>query len=368
MHAVKRPQRVLITIDAVGGVWRYGVDLAGELGAAGIACRLAICGPRPDAAQEAECRSLRNVSLVWTGLPLDWMAADAAAVADVAGALVAMAQDWGADLLHLNNPSQAAGLPESMPVVVTSHSCLATWWSAVKGSDLPHDWRWQQELTARGMRRARVVMVPTASHGKAVTAAYGVLDHMRIVANATSSPQNAGAVKAPFVFAAGRWWDEGKNVATVDAVAALVRWPLHLAGALSRANLSTVALQHAEALGLLTQQATRAEMSRAAIFFSPALYEPFGLGVLEAAARGCALVLADIPSFRELWSGAALFVSPRNAAGFASAINRLMGFPAERQIFGKRAARRARDFTLARQAEQVQQVYASALAAEVLAA
>ena len=38
-------------------------------------------------------------------------------------------------------------------------------------------------------------------------------------------------------------------------------------------------------------------MSRAAIFFSPALYEPFGLGVLEAAARGCALVLADIPSF-----------------------------------------------------------------------
>jgi hypothetical protein len=123
MHTVKQPQRVLITIDAVGGVWRYGVDLAGGLGAAGIACRLAICGPRPDAAQEAECRSLRNVSLVWTGLPLDWMAADAAAVSDVAGALVAMAQDWGADLLHLNNAPQAAGLPESMPVAVTSHSC-----------------------------------------------------------------------------------------------------------------------------------------------------------------------------------------------------------------------------------------------------
>jgi hypothetical protein len=149
MHAVKRPQRVLLTIDAVGGGGRYGVDLAGELGAAGIACRLAICGPRPDAAQEAECRSLRNVSLVWTGLPLDWKAADAAAVSDVAGALVAMAQDWGADLLHLNNPSQAAGLPERMPVVVTSHSCLATWWSAVKASDLTHDWRWQLELTAR---------------------------------------------------------------------------------------------------------------------------------------------------------------------------------------------------------------------------
>ena len=42
--------------------------------------------------------------------------------------LVAIARDWGADLLHLNLPSQAAGFPDGMPVVVTSHSCLATWW------------------------------------------------------------------------------------------------------------------------------------------------------------------------------------------------------------------------------------------------
>ena len=40
-----------------------------------------------------------------------------------------------------------------------------------------------------------------------------------------------------------------------------------------------------------------------------ALYEPFGLAVLEAAQAGCALVLSDIPTFRELWDGAALFVA-----------------------------------------------------------
>ena len=33
----------------------------------------------------------------------------------------------------------------------------------------------------------------------------------------------------------------------------------------------------------------------------PARYEPFGLSILEAALSGCALVLGDLPSLRELW-------------------------------------------------------------------
>ena len=224
--------------------------------------RLAVCGPRPDASQEAECRSLRNVSLAWTGLPLDWMAADAAAVGDVAGALVAIAHEWGADLLHLNIPSQAAGLPDGIPVVVTSHSCLPTWWRAVKRSDLPQDWRWQQELTAQGMRRADVVMVPTASHGKAIVGTYGALGNLHVVSNATSLPEPACAAKKPFVFSAGRWWDEGKNVATVEAVATLMRWPLRLAGGLAGPNMPTVTLHHAQVLGTLTQAAMHATDER----------------------------------------------------------------------------------------------------------
>jgi glycosyltransferase involved in cell wall biosynthesis len=53
-----------------------------------------------------------------------------------------------------------------------------------------------------------------------------------------------------------------------------------------------------------------ARLQHAAIFVSPAFYEPFGLSVLEAAAAGCALVLSDIPTFRELWREAALFFDP----------------------------------------------------------
>lgn len=359
--------RVLMTIDAVGGVWRYGVDLARGLGAVGIICQLAVCGPAPSLAQQQECCELGNVSLVWTGLPLDWMTGNAAELDDVAGTLAAMACDWGADLMHLNLPSQAAGLPDGMPVVVTAHSCLATWWRAVKGSDLPQDLRWQRELTARGIRRADAVMVPTASHGMAMAGTYGRLNHLRIVANATELPDTA-CTKQPFVFAAGRWWDEGKNVAAVDAVAGLVRWPLRLAGPLEGPYVPAVALHHAQALGQLTQEATREQMRRAAIFFSPAMYEPFGLAVLEAAAHGCALVLSDIPTLRELWSDAALFIAPHDIAGFAAVIDRLMDAPVERQALGQRAATRACNFALGRQVEQVRQVYSTALAAAMPAA
>jgi hypothetical protein len=118
--------RVLMTIDAVGGVWRYGVDLARALGEAGIACLLVGFGPEPNAAQQEECRQLRNVALRWSGLPLDWMVTDAAALADVPATLMTLARGWHADVLHLNLPSQAVGVADGIPVVVTSHSCLAT--------------------------------------------------------------------------------------------------------------------------------------------------------------------------------------------------------------------------------------------------
>ena len=45
--SVNRPQRILMTIDAVGGLWRYGVDLARGLAAQGIACVLVGFGPEP---------------------------------------------------------------------------------------------------------------------------------------------------------------------------------------------------------------------------------------------------------------------------------------------------------------------------------
>jgi glycogen(starch) synthase len=98
-------------------------------------------------------------------------------------------------------------------------------------------------------------------------------------------------------------------------------------------------------------------MARASIFASPALYEPFGLGVLEAALNGCALVLADIPSFRELWDGCADFVSPRDPASLSAALRRMAADPLRRAAFATRARARAELFSASRMAEAWLDVY-----------
>jgi glycosyltransferase involved in cell wall biosynthesis len=79
-------------------------------------------------------------------------------------------------------------------------------------------------------------------------------------------------------------------------------------------------------------------LARAAVFAEPALYEPFGLTALEAALCGCALVLSDIPSLREVWYDAASYVAPHDADALARAVNALLRDPAS----GRRAANAAR--------------------------
>jgi glycosyltransferase involved in cell wall biosynthesis len=89
----------------------------------------------------------------------------------------------------------------------------------------------------------------------------------------------------------------------------------------------------------------------------PARYEPFGLSILEAALSECALVLGDIPSLRENWEGAAMFVSPDDLPALESALHELIANPERRRDLQKRAGRRARNFDIGKTAEQYVKLY-----------
>lgn len=58
---------------------------------------------------------------------------------------------------------------------------------------------------------------------------------------------------------------------------------------------------------------------------------------VRAAAAGCALVLADIPTLRELWDGAAEFLNPCDSAQLHSALNLLIADSEKRSSRGARA-------------------------------
>jgi glycosyltransferase involved in cell wall biosynthesis len=304
--------------------------------------------------------------LVWTHEPLDWMVPEGTALDKGTEILTSLARDWAADVLHLNLPSQAYGLAEGCPVVVASHSCVPTWWRAVQGRDLPAAWAWQVQRNQAGFRRADAVVVPSRSHGGALTAVYGALPHLHVIHNATAV-EPADGPKESIVLSAGRWWDPAKNGAVLDAAAASVTWPVVLAGPLSGPNGQHAEFRNVRTAGALAHAEVLDLMRRSAIFAAPSRYEPFGLAVVEAAMSGAALVLADIPTFRELWRDTALFVSPDDSSAWSRAIAELAEDKTLRERLATEARARAGQFTLARQAEQLWGLY-SGLASKAAAA
>jgi glycogen synthase len=146
------------------------------------------------------------------------------------------------------------------------------------------------------------------------------------------------------VLGSGRFWDPAKNLAALDAAAAGLAWPVVLAGELGEAS----PVVNTEATGVLDPEALAKLRREAAIYAAPALYEPFGLGILEAARDRCALVLGDIPSLRELWSGAALFVDPSDEGALRGALRSLVADPHLRADLAKRAHRRAAAYSIGR--------------------
>lgn len=352
---VQPPRRILMTLDAAGGVWQYAMALAGELRRAGSALMFAGVGPRPTPAQMAEAQAIG--SLVWLQSPPDWLAADEQALLPLADEIAALVREHDMDLVHLNAPTQAAALDVPCPVVAVSHSCVVTWFHVVRGS-VPEDetWAWHMPRNSMGFARADMIVSPSEAHASALEACYGALPHLRVVHNAVA-PATGKTKRENIIAAAGRWWDDGKNGKVLDEAAARSIWPVFAAGPTQTTGNGGMAFRHATSLGPIRHDEARELMAQAGIFVSPSLYEPFGLAALEAAHAGTPLVLADIPTYRELWDGAAAFFPPQAVSALAQILNQLARDSDRRTAMGNAARDRAQDFTLARQAAAMQAIY-----------
>ena len=355
--------RVLITADAVGGVWQYSLDLARGLSGLGIATVLAVLGPSPSAEQREAAASVPGLLLVDTGLALDWLAEDGCALRDSGEAVASLSRECAADLVQLNTPALAAEASFAVPVVAVHHSCVATWWEAVHGTELPADFAWRTALVRAGLHKADAVVTPTGAFGEIVRRRYDLPEAPRTVHNGRARLAVQAGAPHDFVFTAGRLWDEGKNLATVDAAASGLAVPVRAAGPLKGPNGAEVIFDNLHCLGQIGEAELSGWLSARPVFVSAALYEPFGLAVLEAAAAGCPLILSDIPTFRELWDGVATFVAPRDERGFTRAIAALVGDDFERAVMGKSAADRAARFTPDAMAAQMASLYRGLLPA-----
>jgi glycogen(starch) synthase len=345
---VSFPSHVLMTADAVGGVWTYALDLARALAPHGVRVSLATMGPRPSAQQRAEALRIPGLSMHESDYRLEWMDDPWADVDAASHWLLDLEQRLAPDLIHINGFVHGA-LPWTVPTVVVAHSCVVSWWNAVHECDPPQSWWKYRQRVRSGLVAAGAVFAVSQSMADSVLRHYAV-PGVIAVPNARDGGTYRPARKEPFILTSGRAWDLAKNIPIVDAAAAEVDWPVYLAGETEHPDGGTAGVHHLKKLGRLSAEEIRDRFARTSIYALPALYEPFGLSILEAALCGCALVLGDIPSLRENWSDAAVFVNPRDPQQLAAALNDLSSSREHRERLAYRARIRALHFTPERMA------------------
>src|SRR3546814_3716322 len=61
--------------------------------------------------------------------------------------------DWSSDVCSsdlLHTPALVSAGRYPCPVIALLHSCVATWWEAVRGGPMPEDFNWRAALVAAG--------------------------------------------------------------------------------------------------------------------------------------------------------------------------------------------------------------------------
>jgi glycosyltransferase involved in cell wall biosynthesis len=352
-----RAARVLLTADTVGGVWTYAVELARELEARGVQVALASMGAPVSAHQREQLARVPGVTLFESRFKLEWMQDCWDDVAAAGEWLLRLEREFQPDLVHLNQFAFGA-LPFTAPTLVVAHSCVLSWWRAVHGEAAPAGWNTYRARVGAGLQGAGLVAAPTRAMLSSLAANYRMERAAVVLPNAADPRAFAPAAKQEVVFAAGRFWDAAKNLQALEGVAPDLAWPVRVAGAAQHPDGGQVVPSGVQCVGELPRDALARELAAAAIYALPARYEPFGLSVLEAALSGCALVLGDIPSLREVWGDAAMYVPPDDHGALRLTLQHLIARPAERARLAQAASQRAQMFTPGRMAEAYLATYA----------
>ncbi len=343
---------VLLTTDSVGGVWTYTAELTAGLLRGGHQITLMTLGRRFDPAQRFWVESMRSPRFlcVETEFRLEWMddaGEDLRRSDELLRELVRKGQP---DLLHTNQFAYGE-LADILPVLLTGHSDVLSWWEAVYGERVSDTGRLRAytALVRAGLQAATRLAAPTAWMAREMREQYGVNRQVEVIPNGrTPELFDSGCEKVLQAVTVGRAWDPGKNVQILEQIN--VPMPLWIAGEAAMPSPSGHVADVEEAanvkgVGYLGRQDAaqlRELYSRTAIYVATSLYEPFGLAPLEGALSGCALVLSDLPTLREIWDGAAIFYPAGDAHALEHVLRRLADDPVPVKDAAGRALARAR--------------------------
>jgi glycosyltransferase involved in cell wall biosynthesis len=284
-------------------------------------------------------------------------------------------------VLHLPDPSVSLLSPATR-TVVTVHDLTTMLYPETYGN-----WRarYKSAVIRAAVRRARMVITVSESTKRdvtrlldvdpenIVTVSEGVAPEFRELVDPEAARARLG-LPEHFLLSVSRL-DPRKNLVRLFEAYALARrtydvtTPLYVVGApgwlhheiLSAPTRLGIA-EHVTFTSYLPLADVVAMYGTADALIYPALYEGFGLPVLEAMACGTPVVTSNVSSLPEVAGAAALLVDPLDTADLAKAIGRISGDEELRQTLRRAGLRRASDFTWERTARATLDVYARAIA------
>jgi glycogen synthase len=366
---------ILVTADTIGGVWTYTRELVTGLVRRGEQVTLVSFGDIPTAAQTRWMEGLEDFDYRPTAFKLEWMLDSENDMLASAQYLEAVIQENKPDLLHFSQYYYGA-LACDVPRVVVAHSDVLSWWTAVQQKQPPEtDWlRWYRQVVARGLDAATAVVAPSRWMLEQIERHYGMPAYGSVIYNGrTPSLFNPHMTKEENIVTVGRLWDCGKNVALL--LQRELPAPVHIVGSDRHPEIGSGVFA-AETIrpnvNLDPEQDEKQlvqTLARAGIYAATSQYEPFGLAPVEAALSRCALVASDIPPFRELWDGVAMFFRNNDPESLHDAVEHLVRDPELRRHQANLAYRHAQQrFSAERMVDDYMSLYQALIPERALSA
>ena len=347
-----------MTTDTISSVWRYSLRLSRALAQYDVEVHLATMGPLPDPKQKKEAFAVSNLHLYESSYKLEWQENPWKEIEQASMWLLFLEQDIQPDLVHLNH-YVFGELPWECPVMVVGHTCELSGWEAAEADTTSEKLKQYRVRTTKGLRAANCVVSVSQVTMQRLLKFYGPLNRTEVIYHGISISKSQTKGKEDRYFAVGNLSDKEKNMAALAEVADLLPHPLTVAS--SENDDMPPKQKNLQLLGKLTQNEVTQWLATSRFFISPSLYDSFGLTTLEAAERGCVLLLSDIESNHEIWQDNALYFDPRDLESLIKLTHELSDSPALVAKMGEKAKTRASEFSIEKMVQNYFQLYQSML-------
>jgi glycosyltransferase involved in cell wall biosynthesis len=360
---------VVMTTDAVGGVWSYSLTLTAALRRRGIDVTLVSIGPPPSAMQEAAVPA--GTRLIVTDYKLEWQEGLNGDVA-LSGIFIArLVDDLRPEILHSNHYCYGALAVGAAKVVVAHNDLLSrlTWChhdGDARQLVVPAHLYDYRAFVEEGLAGANIVVCPSSFMAASLAEHYQARPLTMVIPNGIEMQATTPVQREPgrplTAVVAGRLWDEAKNVDLAIAGTHLANAPARLLAVgptLSPDGVEKAVQADArvEPLGLLPLEEVEAAYRQSDVYLAVSRYEPFGLAPLEAALAGCAVICNDLPSYHEVWDDVAIYFRRNDPVDLARRLDDLAADPERLRQRQTAAQARALEYTADIMAEKYVTLY-----------